>query len=247
MDKIQRIGVESGLENCEFFSLSGRGFYHTYDCFQDYINLTIDEQYVYGQVGGTFPDVYRGGKKGEVYVTSYFPDGSYKASFSADTGHTFRVVYHSDHTAYDEGRWFMSDRKAGDFYIVKLQQIETQNPYGWYIRLCIEYYRDYGETLVDTYCHELTREGVVTAIVEEPLSDKVTIYPNPTKGKIQVRGDGLQVTGIELFDLLGRKVLEQNTEGKTQCEVDMSKLPAGIYFVRIQTEKEATTQKIVKQ
>ena len=148
-EDILGLGHESGLEDCEFFLLSGRGFYHSHDCFQNYINLDIEEQYVYGLMA----DVFRGGLPGEVYITSHFPNNIFKVSFSVDTGYNFRIVYQRP-MGYSHA-WFMSDRKAGDFYIVTQGGIMVQPPWNWYKKVCVEHYSDYGETLVGTYCHDL--------------------------------------------------------------------------------------------
>jgi hypothetical protein len=90
-------GHEPGLLNGEAFSVGTTNSYqgrlaHTYDFYNTYTTIKIDSQYVFDQIDGIFPDVYRGGKSGEVYVSSWFPDGSYKVSFSADTGHTYGLV-----------------------------------------------------------------------------------------------------------------------------------------------------------
>jgi len=147
-EDISWLGRESGLKDCEFFSLIGHGFYHTYDCFQNYINLTISDEYVLIG-GGIFPDVFRGSLPGEVYVTSASSE-RFIVAFSADTGYNYRIVHQRKRPSA-----FMSDRKAGDFYIVTGQTIKTQQPYGWHSEAHIEYYTDYGETLVGIYCHDL--------------------------------------------------------------------------------------------
>jgi hypothetical protein len=53
---------------------------------------------------------------------------SYKVSFSADTGTHFQVVYHSEPYQIDNNLQFMSDRKAGDFYIVSCYEMPSFNP-----------------------------------------------------------------------------------------------------------------------
>jgi len=177
---------------------------HTYNFYETYSTIPIDSQFVFGQIWGIFPDVYRGGKAGEVYVSSMFPEGnnraSYKVSFSADTGHTFRHVYVSKAYHPDEIKpIFMSDREPGVFYIVHQYEIEDSNPWGRHTRVCIEYYRDYGETLVDTYCHELTKDyGKVFC---KPVNDLAFEKPNPhtillTWSKPET---ALQVEGYNIF------------------------------------------------
>ena len=144
------------------------------------MNTTIDEEYV---TGGYNNDIYRGGLPGEVYVSSLFSDSAYyrtyKVSFSADTGHTFRHVYISEsyHPHTELYPLFMSDRELGVFYIVRCYDVYDYNPDGLLIgkhrRMCVEYYRDYGETHVATYCHDITRDyGSICEPVNNLVSEK---------------------------------------------------------------------------
>jgi Zn-dependent metalloprotease len=72
---------------------------------------------------------------------------------------------------------------------------------------------------------------------------ELRIYPNPTTGELRVTSDKLQVTGIEVFDIYGRK---QKAESRKQNAVDISSLSAGIYFVKIETENGVVVKKVVK-
>jgi hypothetical protein len=107
--------------------------------------------------------------------------------------------------------------------------------------------------------------------------DGFVIYPNPTRGEliIMVRATSpttnyeLGIRNVEIFDVLGRKAPLNppkggrfgvpQTNGFNGCDsshpplwgglggLDISHLPAGIYFIRIQTEMGVITKKIVKQ
>ena len=180
---------EPGLVNEEVYSFNFDDFWqfqllHTYNFFITYTENPIDPSYIYPQTYARFPDVYRGGKTGEVYIDAFFPWNNYKVSFSADTGHTFRHVYITD--SYDPSHdsnifgsnqlLFMSDREPGVFYILHLNQFADTNSYDWHLKLCIDYYRDYGETLVDTYCHDIHKnyENEVCEEINDLLSGKPT-------------------------------------------------------------------------
>ena len=149
-------GSEPGLQYGEAFSVSSnlcQGLLgHTYNFYETYTEIPIDSQYVCYS-----PDVYRGGFPGEVYVRSEFLDKSYKVSFSSDTGHTFRHVYISENhsTSNNPPPRFMSDREPGVFYIIKAYEVEDASPWGGHGEFCIEYYRDYGETLEAIFCHDI--------------------------------------------------------------------------------------------
>jgi len=171
-------GSEPGLQNGEGFSIwysSNRLLRYSNDFGKTFTEFPIDSQFVYGNFSGFPPDVYRGALPGEVYVSSRFPDNTYKVSFSADTGHTFRHVYIHENISLSEYIGFMSDREAGGFYIIRRHQIEDFNPWGWHLKLCIDYYRDYGETLVDTYCHDLHKNyGKTCEPVNNLAAEKIT-------------------------------------------------------------------------
>ncbi|MCL2042054.1 MAG: Ig-like domain-containing protein [Bacteroidales bacterium] len=95
-----------------------------------------------------------------------------------------------------------------------------------------------------------------------PEGEDVRVYPNPTSGLLTIacyRHCGLDpqssendeiagqarndIRGVEIFDVLGRTY---NVSRVTRNEMDISFLPPGVYFIRIQTETGAVTKKIIK-
>ncbi|MDR2972361.1 MAG: T9SS type A sorting domain-containing protein [Bacteroidales bacterium] len=88
-------------------------------------------------------------------------------------------------------------------------------------------------------------------------SYELQVYPNPTNGELRVTSDELQVTSIEVFDVYGRKYeiprFARNDAGNSTLGVastlrlDISHLPAGIYFLKFETEKGPVMKKVVKQ
>ena len=252
---------ECSYTECEFLGIGSflnRQLHYTADCANSFTVIPIDEQYLFGQISGIFPDLYRGGKAGEVYVSSMFPDTSYyvnyKVSFSADTGHTFRHVFVSDSYDFMDRDFlplFMSDREPGVFYIIRRYEVEDFNPRGWHTQICIEYYRDYGETWVDTYCHDVTKDYVNEVGVKEVKElEGVRVFPNPTAGELRIEVAGQarnDVVNVEVFDVYGRKLSHiSNLISQISNLIDISEFPAGIYFVRITTEKGIITKKVIK-
>jgi len=76
----------------------------------------------------------------------------------------------------------------------------------------------------------------------------LAIYPNPSKGKITLLFDKpVNNLQVDVFDLLGNKVCETTPENpaNTQTIMDLQELPAGIYFLKIRTDGNIITQKIV--
>ncbi len=76
----------------------------------------------------------------------------------------------------------------------------------------------------------------------------VTLYPNPTTGMLNIKNGTVSIKGVKIFDLFGRNV--HHSIGKpvnSSTNIDISHLSAGIYIVKIATEKGEITRKIVKQ
>ncbi|MCL2510488.1 MAG: M6 family metalloprotease domain-containing protein [Bacteroidales bacterium] len=100
----------------------------------------------------------------------------------------------------------------------------------------------------------LKGSGSTVAIGEQDATSKIAIYPNPTEGEIQVTSYELQVTSVEIFDVMGRMVTPLNPpEGGRLPSFggvgggNISHLPNGIYFVRIQTDEGVVVRKVVKR
>ncbi len=68
----------------------------------------------------------------------------------------------------------------------------------------------------------------------------VKIYPNPTTGKITIMAEGVE--SIEVINLQGKQIYT----GK-ELEVDLSTQPKGIYIIKVITDKQTITIKLIKQ
>ena len=76
--------------------------------------------------------------------------------------------------------------------------------------------------------------------------NSISIYPNPTQDKLTIAGGDLQINRMEIVDLAGRVVLLSSFGGVGGGVIDVSALPAGIYLVKIHTDKGIVTRKMVK-
>jgi hypothetical protein len=83
---------------------------------------------------------------------------------------------------------------------------------------------------------------------------QLKIYPNPTTGQLmlrqaqqQIENGELKIDNVEICDVFGRRQITLNSELSTLNSIDISHLPIGIYFVRVQTEEGVVMRKIIKQ
>jgi polyhydroxybutyrate depolymerase len=75
----------------------------------------------------------------------------------------------------------------------------------------------------------------------DAFSAGYTIYPNPSSGKVFI--DSYETISVSVFNLVGSEVLPASNSKS----IDISGLPAGIYFFRIASGKNHFTAKIIKQ
>ncbi len=88
-----------------------------------------------------------------------------------------------------------------------------------------------------------------TGVEEEkqPSTINYTLSPNPANDLITVTSTAIiGVSQLSIFNVSGEKVIErQLTEKETQ--IDISALPRGVYFVKLQNEKMVDVVKMVKE
>jgi hypothetical protein len=79
--------------------------------------------------------------------------------------------------------------------------------------------------------------------------NNVWIYPNPSNGIFNIALGTLQPTRIEVYDLTGKIVYEQNQVTVTNFEtkLDLSNVSQGIYFVKIINNNQVTIKRISKE
>lgn len=78
---------------------------------------------------------------------------------------------------------------------------------------------------------------------EQPTIEGLTIYPNPSGiGKVYISSKSTADKKIEIFDVLGKKVLETVTSTK---EVNISSLSPGVYIIKIKENEASATRKLI--
>lgn len=75
------------------------------------------------------------------------------------------------------------------------------------------------------------------------INNKVNVYPNPTKGMINIKTEGLQVLKTEVLDTSGRILKEINKKE----ENDISALKPGIYSIKIYLKTGSIIKRLIKE
>ena len=93
-------------------------------------------------------------------------------------------------------------------------------------------------------------ESLTVTGVEDQVSERPGVYPNPAKDVLHISAGSDIVSGFTLFDLSGRKVMESNLfagQVLSEFQVDLHEFESGAYIYRLETEKESVTGRVLIQ
>jgi len=101
---------------------------------------------------------------------------------------------------------------------------------------------------------EEVEEACITSVGEISFEETFTISPNPCSGFVKLRFtiDDQRFVILDLFEISGVKIKqllnEEKIPGTYEVEIDLSSIPAGVYFCVLKTNPEDSgqTKKIVK-
>jgi pimeloyl-ACP methyl ester carboxylesterase len=76
------------------------------------------------------------------------------------------------------------------------------------------------------------------------VQDQISIYPNPTDGRISISGP-TDISGyhLKVFDVTGKILLDQSLSS----EINLGHLQPGIYLIRINGERGVSTHRVIRK
>ncbi len=91
----------------------------------------------------------------------------------------------------------------------------------------------------------ITLEGILG--VNNTQTTKLKLFPNPTKGEVTISlNNGIKI--IEVYDVLGKKVMGVNTQNALTHTLNLQSLSNGVYIAQITDSKNnKLVKKIIKQ
>jgi hypothetical protein len=98
-----------------------------------------------------------------------------------------------------------------------------------------------------TNCYTLKVQLGTASRTQELITGNISAFPNPVTDKVSIRITDLQGTAaIRVFDIYGKLVMQQ-TSGQALTELNVSKLSAGLYMIKVSNNGKENTLKIVKE
>lgn len=80
---------------------------------------------------------------------------------------------------------------------------------------------------------------------EDDILNSTTIYPNPTKDNITIKNESVEAVVYNLLTADGRVVIG-NIEVKKKKTIDLSEIPAGVYYLKSSSEIYPEVRKVIK-
>jgi hypothetical protein len=84
--------------------------------------------------------------------------------------------------------------------------------------------------------------------IDNTTANEITVYPNPTSGKVILSTTNSQstITSISVFNITGKKVFSrQSAVGSQQLDVDLSSQSKGLYILLIKVGENVYRRKII--
>jgi hypothetical protein len=104
---------------------------------------------------------------------------------------------------------------------------------------------DPSHTNTDIYFASGLYVGVDELSGSGAVSNMVEVVPNPCNYRFTLISPASAIRSICIFDVLGKLVKNIKVESKNMVPCDLTSLPAGLYFVRVETEDHTETKKVV--
>jgi hypothetical protein len=111
----------------------------------------------------------------------------------------------------------------------------------------VNFYAYAGGDQTRYYIDDVIFVDVTGVGVAEQAAKELLIYPNPATDVVFIEHAGGPTAVASVVDLTGRTVIDGRTLGAGRGQLDLSGLPGGVYFLRIQEHGREQVRRITKR
>ncbi|MDW9380050.1 T9SS type A sorting domain-containing protein [Chryseobacterium sp. JV558] len=87
--------------------------------------------------------------------------------------------------------------------------------------------------------------AAVLAVNEAAKKNTVNFYPNPVVDYLYINNDG-RIKDVEVYNVSGQRILSETINAE-KGSVDMRRAPAGVYILKVNTERGSQSLKVIKK
>ena len=141
-----------------------------------------------------------------------------------------------------------------DYYLGLKLIVGTYTYYGW-LRMQITVNLNAASGIIKDYAYNsipdqliLAGQTIATGIIENSFASSIKLFPNPASNQLTIDKGKLKIESVTIYDLTGREVYSENHQtpnSNPEISIDVSKFPAGVYAVQIQTADFIETKKLI--
>ncbi|RQO39297.1 hypothetical protein DBR39_09950 [Chryseobacterium sp. KBW03] len=182
-------------------------------------------------VGTTNPVLKFNAKIGYEYMVSPNPNGDLKVEVSTDGGTVWNQVW------VEENYGVYTDYET-------LAITVSLTPYAGQanVKFRFRYVANDADSLSIDDIQVLASATLSTQEASAKAKSVTDIYPNPTKGEVNIKTDK-KIKSAIVFDISGKSLINNNSE-----RIDISSLPKGTYLLKVDfSDGTSTTEKVIKQ
>ena len=100
-------------------------------------------------------------------------------------------------------------------------------------------------TLNESICIVVSQNSIVG--IQQPANASIlSLYPNPASSQLSVDNGNVLMQTIVVYNVVGKEVLKISDVNNSHVELPIADLMAGIYFVKVSSEKGIQVRKFVK-
>ena len=79
------------------------------------------------------------------------------------------------------------------------------------------------------------------------LENKLSIYPNPAITNVIVSIENQQIQKLDIYNVLGKKVISRQIKKQNSVEINTSHLSKGVYLVKVKSDNNIISKKLIIQ
>lgn len=91
---------------------------------------------------------------------------------------------------------------------------------------------------------DIAISGNTTSITDLPQTEQLTIYPNPTSGKLFIENELNEIESLEVVDLSGKVQVQLPAIQQKLIYLDLSALNTGLYIIKAKTPKRVLSKRV---
>ena len=95
------------------------------------------------------------------------------------------------------------------------------------------------------YIDDLRWESTTLSVENDLRPNTFKVFPNPASETLNISSEK-KLTGYSIVDMLGKRIVANHSDS-VSTSINISSLKPGVYFIKLNTEKESTVVKFIKQ